>query len=90
MLNNSYRSREELEDIVGQKMKGVFLWMIIGILMTVGTAYYTLTTPGVLNFVYKAMLPIIIGEFALVFILSVRVYKMDVSKSRLMLLYCPF
>jgi len=86
MINNSYRSKEELEDIVGQKMKGVFLWMIIGILMTVGTAYYTLTTPAVLRFVSKAMMPIIIGEFALVFMLSMRVYKMDISKSRMMFL----
>ncbi|GLI55820.1 membrane protein [Propionigenium maris DSM 9537] len=82
----SYKTREDLELIVGQKMKGVFLWMVIGILFTVGTAYYTLTTPAVLNFVYKAMMPIVIGELALVFILSMRVYKMDVNKSRLMFL----
>ena len=84
--NRSYRTREDLELIVGQKMKGVFLWMVLGILFTVGTAYYTLTTPVVLNFVYKAMMPIIIGELVLVFVLSMRVYKMDVAKSRMMFL----
>ena len=86
MISRSYRSREELEVIVGQKMKGVFLWMIIGIFLTVATSYYTLTTPIVLSFVYKAMIPIIISEFALVFILSMRVYKMDTSKSKFMFL----
>jgi len=84
--SRSYKTREDLELIVGQKMKGVFLWMVIGILLTVGTAYYTLTTPAVLNFVYKAMMPILIGEVALVFFLSMKVYKMDVSKSRMMFL----
>lgn len=84
--SRSYKTREDLELIVGQKMKGVFLWMVIGILLTVGTAYYTLTTQVVLNFVYKAMMPILIGEVALVFFLSMKVYKMDVGKSRMMFL----
>lgn len=85
-FNNNYRTKEDLELLVGQKMKGVFLWMVVGLFFTIATAFYTLTNQSVLNFVYKAMMPIIIGEFALVFFLSMKVYTMDVGKSRLMFL----
>ena len=86
MVGRSYRSKEELEAVVGEKIKGVFLWMILGIFLTVATSYYTLTTAVLLAYVYKAFIPIIIGEFALVFILSMRVYKMSTSKSKFMFL----
>lgn len=86
MVNGSYRTREDLEMIVGQKMKGVFLWMVAGLMLTVAIAYYTLTTQALLSIVYRYMMPIIIAEFALVFTLSFRVYKMDVGISRMLFL----
>lgn len=87
-MNTNYRTKEDLELIIGQRMKGVFLWMVVGIFFTVATAYYTYTTPTLLSFVSKAMMPIIIGELVLVFFLSMKVYTMDVKRSRgLFLLY---
>ncbi len=89
-MSRSFESAERLQQIVGERMKQVFLWMVIGLFITIATAYYTLTNPSLFNIVARYSFPIIIGQLILVFTLSFKVYKMDVSTSRMMFLLYSF
>ncbi|ADO84208.1 Bax inhibitor-1/YccA family protein [Ilyobacter polytropus] len=87
MQNRSYISTEEIDQLVTKKIAGVFGWMVLGLFVTLATSIFTLTNPVLLNLAYKYMFAFIIGELALVFILSMRVYHMSTAKSRALFLF---
>lgn len=84
--NRNYISEEEISHLVTSKIAGVFGWMVLGLLITVAAAIFTLTSPALLNVVFRYMFVFLIGEVALVFFLSMRVYHMKASSSRILFL----
>jgi FtsH-binding integral membrane protein len=86
MQNRGYLSTEEIEQLVTRKIAGVFGWMVLGLFVTLAASVFTLANPTLLNMAYKYMFAFIIGELALVFILSMRVYHMSTAKSRILFL----
>jgi FtsH-binding integral membrane protein len=84
--NRGYISDEEISQLVTKKIAGVFGWMVLGLMVTVIAAFFTLANPTFLSFAFRYMIAFLIGEVALVFFLSMRVYHMSVSSSRILFL----
>ena len=63
-------------------LRNVYLWMTVGLALTAGIAWWAVTTPGVLQFLFgSSSIPffaLIIGEFVLVIVLSRNIMKMSV------------
>ncbi len=74
-----------LEQAQATYMSKVYAWMFGGLLITGLTAWYVFVS----GFIYSIggwMLPLIIAELALVFILSARIHKLSVGAASLMFL----
>ncbi len=62
----------------------VFLWMFTGLIVTGTMAMITISSPALLSFIFSSQLTffgLIIGEFALVFYLSARAFKLPKQKA---------
>ncbi len=66
----------------------VYGWMVGGLLLTAGTAWWVATTPAVLEKVLGMMLFLVLAEFGLVIYLSARIHKM--SKTSAMVSFLAF
>ena len=43
----------QVESIVSQRLKGSFLWMVVGLLTTIGVGFAALVNPNWLRFAYQ-------------------------------------
>ena len=68
-------------------MRKVYLWMTLALAVTGLTSYYVATNPGLMQTIFSSrglIWGLIIGELALVFILSARIMKMSFATAGLM------
>lgn len=72
--------------------KKVFLWMVIGLLVTFATGYVVATNPNMIEKIYTTSMPwfLMIVELILVFILSARVTKMNPTTARILFILYSF
>ncbi len=54
------------ESILNSSIRKVFLWMILGLSLTIGTMFSVVMNPALANFVFKSFQILIIGELVLV------------------------
>ena len=45
----------QVESIVSQRLKGSFLWMVVGLLTTIGVGFAALANPNWLRFAYQTL-----------------------------------
>lgn len=86
MLNLENNNQYVLDQKVGfnQFLSKVFMWMFIGLGATALTAFFVAATPAIANVIFSSKLlfmGLIIGEFALVAYLIVRINKMSYAKA---------
>ncbi len=86
---NEYQVKTPSYAITNTFLRGVYLWMSIGLFLTAGVAYYVATSPIIL----KALLTnptlifiLILGELGLVFAISGAISKMSASTATILFL----
>ena len=62
----------QVESIVSQRLKGSFLWMVVGLLTTIGVGFAALANPNWLRFAYQNYNIILLVELGVVFLFSAR------------------
>ena len=67
-----------VESIVSQRLKGSILWMVVGLLTTLGIGVATLMNPSWARFAASNFNILLIVEVAVVFLFSMRTYKANV------------
>ncbi|MBD9033213.1 MAG: BAX inhibitor (BI)-1/YccA family protein, partial [Veillonella atypica] len=67
-----------VESIVSQRLKGSILWMVVGLLTTLGIGIATLMNPSWARFAASNFNILLIVEVAVVFLFSMRTYKANV------------
>ena len=68
----------QVESIVSQRLKGSFLWMVVGLLTTIGVGVAALANPDWLRFAYQNFSIILLVELGVVFLFSARAYSANV------------
>ncbi|WP_295819773.1 Bax inhibitor-1/YccA family protein [uncultured Veillonella sp.] len=68
----------QVESIVSQRLKGSFLWMVVGLLTTIGVGVAALANPNWLRFAYENFNIILLVELGVVFLFSARAYTANV------------
>ena len=68
----------QVESIVSQRLKGSFLWMVVGLLTTIGVGVAALANPNWLRFAYQNFNIILLVELGVVFLFSARAYSANV------------
>ncbi|WP_298630793.1 Bax inhibitor-1 family protein, partial [uncultured Veillonella sp.] len=68
----------QVESIVSQRLKGSFLWMVVGLLTTIGVGVAALANPNWLHFAYENFNIILLVELGVVFLFSARAYTANV------------
>ena len=63
-------------------LSGTFRWMTIGLAVTFVTSYLCVRVPALFRIAYSLYLPLTIAELVLVFVLSARVQRIQVSTAR--------
>ena len=74
----------QVEYIVSQRLKGSFLWMIVGLITTIGVGLASLMQPNWLRFTYEHFSIILWVELGVVFLFSARAYSANVMTLRAM------
>lgn len=74
----------QVEYIVSQRLKGSFLWMIVGLITTIGVGLASFMQPNWLRFTYEHFSIILLVELGLVFLFSARAYSANVMTLRAM------
>lgn len=74
MLGNNYNVAYD-EDVLNSSIRKVFLWMIVGLSLTIGTMFATATNSGLTNFVIQYARILIFAELGLVIVLSAAIKK---------------
>ena len=78
-------------EVMSAFMAGVYRWMTLGLLLTAGTAWFTATTPAMLQIVFGTpfvFFGLIIAEFGLVMAISAAIHRLSATAaSGLFLLY---
>ena len=59
----------QVESIVSQRLKGSFLWMVVGLFTTIGVGVAALANPNWLRFAYENFNIILLVELGVVFLL---------------------
>lgn len=72
----------QVERIVSHRLKGSFLWMVVGLLTTIGVGFAALANPNWLRFAYQNFNIILIAELGVVFLFSARAYSANVMTLR--------
>ena len=67
-----------VESIVSQRLKGSILWMVVGLLTTLGIGVATLMNPSWARFAASNFNILLIVELAVVFLFSMRTYTANV------------
>jgi len=68
----------QVESIVSQRLKGSFLWMVVGLFTTIGVGVAALANPNWLRFAYENFNIILLVELGVVFLFSARAYTANV------------
>lgn len=71
--------RAQAQVRVNEFVRGVYNWMAIGLALTGLVAYFTINNPVAYGFVTRFFFLLVIGELAMVFILSARIQKLQAS-----------
>ena len=85
MLGNNYNVAYD-EDVLNSSIRKVFLWMIVGLSLTIGTMFATATNSGLTNFVVQYARILIFAELGLVIVLSAAIRKISSAVAGLMFL----
>jgi len=72
----------QVESIVSQRLKGSFLWMVVGLLTTIGVGFAALANPNWLRFAYQNFNIILLVELGVVFLFSARAYSANIMTLR--------
>ena len=72
----------QVERIVSHRLKGSFLWMVVGLLTTIGVGFAALANPNWLRFAFQNFNIILIAELGVVFLFSARAYSANVMTLR--------
>lgn len=72
----------QVERIVSHRLKGSFLWMVVGLLTTIGVGFAALANPNWLRFAFQNFNIILIAELGVVFLFSARAYTANVMTLR--------
>jgi FtsH-binding integral membrane protein len=67
--------------LVQQLLIGAFGWMFAGLLLTAGVAYLTSTSPTLTNAAISLWLPLLIGQFVLVMVISAGINRLSAMTS---------
>jgi FtsH-binding integral membrane protein len=67
--------------LVQQLLIGAFGWMFAGLLLSAGVAYLVATSPSLLSTVAQWWLPIVIGQFVLVIVISAAINRLSPTAS---------
>lgn len=78
------------ESILNSSIRKVFLWMILGLSLTIGTMFSVVMNPALANFVFKSFQILIIGELVLVIALSAAIRKISAPVAGFMFLLYSF
>ena len=89
MFQNDYDYSYD-ESILNSSIRKVFLWMILGLSLTIGTMFAVATNPVLANFVFRSFRLLIIGELVLVIALSAAIRKISSFVASLMFLLYSF
>jgi len=89
MLNNNYEFAYD-EGILNSSIRKVFLWMILGLSLTIGTMFAVVLTPALATFVFKSFTIIMIAEIILVIALSAAIRKISAAVAGMMFLLYSF
>jgi FtsH-binding integral membrane protein len=63
--------------LVQQLLVGAFGWMFAGLLLTAGVSYLTATSPAITGAAVNLWLPLLIGQFALVMVISAGINRLS-------------
>ena len=63
----------QVESIVSQRLKGSFLWMVVGLLTTIGVGFAALANPNWLRFAYQNFNIILLVEIGVIVLFSANV-----------------
>ena len=72
----------QVESIVSQRLKGSFLWMVVGLITTIGVGFAALANPNWLRFAYQNFNIILLVELGVVFLFSARAYSANIMTLR--------
>ena len=72
----------QVESIVSQRLKGSFLWMVVGLLTTIGVGFAALANPNWLRFAYQNFTIILLVEIGVIVLFSARAYTANVMTLR--------
>ena len=72
----------QVESIVSQRLKGSFLWMVVGLLTTIGIGVATLANPNWLKFAYQNFNIILLVQLGVIVLFSARAYTANVMTLR--------
>ena len=72
----------QVESIVSQRLKGSFLWMVVGLLTTIGVGFAALANPNWLRFAYQNFYIILLVEIGVIVLFSARAYTANVMTLR--------
>lgn len=78
--------------MINNVLKKVFLWMMVGLLVTFATGYIVAVSPNMIAKIFSTSLYIILPiiEIVLVIVLSSRITKMDPTKARILFILYSF
>jgi len=89
MFENNYEFAYD-EGILNSSIRKVFLWMILGLSLTIGTMFAVVLTPALATFVFKSFTIIMIAELILVIALSAAIRKISAAVAGMMFLLYSF
>jgi len=89
MFENNYEFAYD-EGILNSSIRKVFLWMILGLSLTIGTMFAVVLTPALATFVFKSFTIIMIAELVLVIALSAAIRKISAAIAGMMFLLYSF
>lgn len=89
MYQNNYDLAYD-EGVLNSSIRKVFLWMILGLSLTIGTMFSVVLLPALATFVSKSFTIIMIAELLLVIALSAAIRKISVATAGFMFLLYSF
>ena len=85
MLGNNYNVAYD-EDVLNSSIRKVFLWMIVGLSLTIGTMFAVVGNESLASFVFSSWRILIFAELGLVIALSAAIRKISSAVAGIMFL----
>lgn len=89
MLGNNYNVAYD-EDVLSSSIRKVFLWMILGLGVTIGTMFSVVQFKELASFVFSSFRILLVVEFVLVIALSAAIRKISAFAAGFMFLLYSF